>query len=88
MSDKHSGEKQQSEVKITSSFVWSVVGSIVIPVILFVLIATIVYSFYTTGSPKEKPEVIAQRIYFDICGKNLPRATGPYKAIESLFCRQ
>ncbi len=33
-------------------------------------------------------EVIAQRIYFDICGKNLPRATGPYKAIESLFCRQ
>lgn len=62
MADKHSNEQQQSEVKVTSSFVWGMIGVIIVPVILIVLIASIVYSGYVRKPVKENPSVISERI--------------------------
>jgi cytochrome c5 len=63
MADQHSNEQRQSEVHVSSSFFWGVIGSIVIPVALIMLAAYIVYSSYIHHSPiKEDPKVVAERI--------------------------
>ncbi len=64
MSDKHSrsDEKLQSEVKVTSSFIWTLIGTVVVPVAFLVLIAAIVYNIYATKPVKEDAEIVNQRI--------------------------
>ncbi|MES2205305.1 MAG: c-type cytochrome [Pseudomonadota bacterium] len=64
MSDKHShsDEKLQSEVKVTTSFIGTLIGTIVVPVAFLVLIAAIVYNIYATKPVKEDAEVVNQRI--------------------------